>query len=254
MIMSTNEILMLILMLAFLLVVGPWHGLREKAAMKAASPQRLPGLRRSSYNWTIGLEWGVSLALVAWWILSGRGANEIGLHFAVSGWQWLAVVLSLAVAAVFAAYSWRLAGQPTDLAQVREQLGDLKLLSPHDRSELRHFAWVAVTAGICEEILYRGLLMTLLAGPLGLWPAVVVSSVVFGLGHAYQGWMGMVRTGFTGFIMALMVVFTGNLVVAMIVHAAIDLVQGRLLWSAVNAPVPEDQDGPEGTVHPQPAT
>ena len=42
--------------------------------------------------------------------------------------------------------------------------------------ELRRFGWVAVTAGVCEEILYRGLLMGALSAVIGIWPAVAVSS------------------------------------------------------------------------------
>ena len=45
---------------------------------------------------------------------------------------------------------------------------------------------VSITAGVCEELLYRGFLMAHLASFFGTWPAVL-SSLAFGIVHA--GWM-----------------------------------------------------------------
>jgi membrane protease YdiL (CAAX protease family) len=57
----------------------------------------------------------------------------------------------------------------------------------------------------------------------GLPLAVLLTNVAFGLGHAYQGREGMLKTGLVGFVMSGIVLATGSLVPAMILHAIIDL-------------------------------
>ncbi len=71
--------------------------------------------------------------------------------------------------------------------------------------------------------------MAVLPRLVGLWPAVALSSVIVGLGHAYQGVVGIAKTGTVGLVMALATVFSGSLFVAILVHAVIDLTSGRVL-------------------------
>lgn len=51
----------------------------------------------------------------------------------------------------------------------------------------------------------------------------MLTSVVFGMGHLYQGWKGIVSTGIAGLIMAGLFLLTGNLFLPMVVHAVGDL-------------------------------
>jgi membrane protease YdiL (CAAX protease family) len=235
MIFSDNTFLLTI-MLAYFVIVGPWLGYRDLAALRRLPAAALPAARCRTYSRAMIFEWSITAVLLSWWLLLGHSTGEIGLHIQVSGWQWLALAVSVVATVLFSLYSWRAAASSGDLAEVLDQIGNLTLVVPHTRAELRRFGWLSVTAGICEEILYRGLLMTALAAVIGLWPAVVVSSLVFGLGHAYQGLAGILRTSAIGLVLAMVVVLTGSLPFAMVIHAVIDLVQGRLLWTAVNTP------------------
>ena len=88
------------------------------------------------------------------------------------------------------------------------------------------FAVLSVTAGIGEEVLYRGFLIRYFSdGPwhLGLALALVVSCVSFGLAHGYQGLSGIVGTGITGGVMAIIFFITGSLWLPMALHAFLDL-------------------------------
>jgi hypothetical protein len=85
------------------------------------------------------------------------------------------------------------------------------------------------TAGFVEEFLWRGYLMTRLVDLLGkqtklAWViALVVSAVIFGLGHPYQDLAGMVKTGAAGLILGAAFLTVGrNLWPLMIAHALID--------------------------------
>ena len=61
------------------------------------------------------------------------------------------------------------------------------------------------------------------------WAAALLSSAVFGVLHAYQGWLGMVRTGMLGLLLAAAFLLSGSLWPCIVAHAILDLVAGLLL-------------------------
>jgi len=105
-------------------------------------------------------------------------------------------------------------------------LGDLAVFMPSNDRELRNFYAVSVTAGIVEEILYRGYLLWLFGLFMPVWVAAVVSSAVFGLGHSYQGLNGGIRTGLVGLALALLYVGSGSIWLPIVAHAIFDILQG----------------------------
>ena len=91
---------------------------------------------------------------------------------------------------------------------------------------LPYFA-LAVTAGLCEEFLYRGFAMAALrrAG-LAVWAVVLVSSVLFGLAHLYQGRAGLVGTLLVGAIFGSARISYHSLIPVIAWHATLDAVAG----------------------------
>jgi membrane protease YdiL (CAAX protease family) len=84
---------------------------------------------------------------------------------------------------------------------------------------------VAVSAGICEELLFRGLLIAVAAGVLGLpigW-ALVAALAAFVFDHVYQGPRAMVGIAAMGALFSATYAVTGSLLPGMVVHAAVDL-------------------------------
>jgi membrane protease YdiL (CAAX protease family) len=103
-------------------------------------------------------------------------------------------------------------------------------LLPRTGTEKLVFAWLSLAAGVGEELAYRGFLVPALALLLGSpWGAAVASSVVFGALHAYQGWLGMVRTGVLGLLLAASLIVSGSLWPAILAHAILDLLAGLVL-------------------------
>jgi len=102
----------------------------------------------------------------------------------------------------------------------------LAFILPMTQEERAWFALVSITAGICEEILYRGFLIRYLSnGPwhAGVWIAFAVASVSFGLAHGYQGLAGIIGTGVLGAVMGVIFFATGSLWLPIALHAIIDL-------------------------------
>jgi hypothetical protein len=99
-------------------------------------------------------------------------------------------------------------------------------LLPRSSVERTTFVGVALTAGICEEILYRGFGLAFLHWAIptvNLAVDVVVISLAFGAAHAYQGWSGVAATTIVGALFGLIVATTGTLFVAIAIHALFDL-------------------------------
>ena len=102
----------------------------------------------------------------------------------------------------------------------------LAYLVPSTGEERRWWWAVCITAGICEEVVYRGFLLHYfhtLPFHLSLTWALVVSSVIFGIGHLYQGVGGAVQTAVIGFVFGGIFLVTGSLLVPIVVHAVLDL-------------------------------
>jgi hypothetical protein len=97
---------------------------------------------------------------------------------------------------------------------------------PRTRRERLWGAALAVTAGVTEEIVFRGLLIAAGVGILGLpaWTAALLSAAVFGLAHRYQGPAGMANAAFAGLLFTVLYGVSGNLLSAMALHVAVDLV------------------------------
>lgn len=113
------------------------------------------------------------------------------------------------------------------------QLKEIDYLLPQSRAEIALFAGVSVTAGICEEVLFRGFLFAYLqASPWSLDPSTVilVSSAMFGIAHFGQGIKGMLLTGMIGAALGILYVVTGSLLAPIIVHILIDLRAAALCY------------------------
>ena len=104
------------------------------------------------------------------------------------------------------------------------------LLLPSTRTEkLWAVLFVAPTAALCEEFLYRGYLMSQLSQWFHSVPwAWGVSSAAFGLAHTYQRINGMLRAALLGALLAYPVVRLGNIYPSMAAHFLIDAL--ALAW------------------------
>lgn len=97
---------------------------------------------------------------------------------------------------------------------------------PRTPRERGLFAALAISAGIGEELVWRGFGLAVLQLWLPHAPTVLLVAVLaagFGWAHLYQGAAGVVITGLTGAVMAGLYVTTGSLLLPMVLHALVDL-------------------------------
>ena len=120
-------------------------------------------------------------------------------------------------------------------ASVRKQFGDMGLAGSLMPSTNPGMAWwivVSLSAGLCEEFLFRGYLIWVLAPFLGWWGAAAISASLFAIAHAYQGGRGIATAGIVGLALAGSVAIFKSLLPAIALHAWVDLSSGCIAWLA----------------------
>jgi uncharacterized protein len=101
----------------------------------------------------------------------------------------------------------------------------ISFMLPIGTQERRWWVALSIAAGICEEIICRGFLMTVARGELrmGLLLALLATSTVFGFNHLYQGGRAIVMTALVGLMLGVISILTAGLLLPMLLHAAMDL-------------------------------
>jgi membrane protease YdiL (CAAX protease family) len=177
----------------------------------------------------IASEWVYVGIVVIVGLLAGRRAASIGLtlHHLKPGAVTTALEFIVLVAGGLVATTvmiWHVG--PRVLDRLRRQVSGFIELIPRTSRERLVFAGVAVTAGICEEILYRGFgiaYLKWLFPEASRFTVIVLIGLAFGIVHLYQGPRNVILTGIVGGLFTWVTLATGTLAPAIIVHALVDL-------------------------------
>jgi uncharacterized protein len=209
-----------------LAVVVPWRG-RIRLKQLLAKPRVESRERVSLYLSTILFQW-VAVGIAGWraWA-HGYTRPELGLS---TGPNLLRTIIAGIVGTVLLAslhwMNFRRMGRLLDKLPRRVQAMATRIL-PQSATERLPFSALAITAGCCEEFLYRGFAMAAFArAGFPIWASVVVSSVLFGAAHLYQGRGGLIGTGILGLLFGAFRAYTGSLLPVAAWHAAVDIVAG----------------------------
>jgi membrane protease YdiL (CAAX protease family) len=96
---------------------------------------------------------------------------------------------------------------------------------PSNRTEIALWIVMAITAGICEETVFRGYLQQQISAWSGhVVVGVVGQAVVFGVAHAYQGWKKVALIFVWGCAFGALAWLRKGLRANMIAHAVLDIV------------------------------
>lgn len=188
----------------------------------------VPGARMRLYRYTLVVTWAMAGCVAALWLVYGRPWGSLGLELGNP----YRLAAGLAIAAVYVGFALaqqrKIAARPDLLARLSTMYRQLAPIVPGTTEERRAFGAVSITAGICEELFYRGFVMWYVAAFAGPILAILLSSLLFGFDHLYLGRSYVLRTGIGGIAFALVVLISGSLWPAMIIHATADLVSGDL--------------------------
>jgi hypothetical protein len=115
---------------------------------------------------------------------------------------------------------WQAAAGLADAVIGPSNAQSISVLLPIGWLEVSVWIMVSVTAGIVEELVFRGYLQRQLAALSGrISIAVLGQAAVFGLMHAYQGWKAVSVICFLGALFGVVAAWRGSTRPGMIVHA-----------------------------------
>jgi membrane protease YdiL (CAAX protease family) len=108
---------------------------------------------------------------------------------------------------------------------LKQHMDQLQIIAVQLSDEIP-FAGIAAMmffVGVYEEIMARGFLLTRCRVALGgIWGPILLSSFLFGLGHLYQGWIGVAQTALFGIVLAAFTVRWSTLWPAIFAHAILN--------------------------------
>ena len=196
-----------------------------------------PYTRPQKYRGTIVMLWLMAVAVIAVWFASGRPLAELGLrapstHFFIGG-----MALAIAASTALAAQVIIVQRNPKAQENVARQIeGDDRIMAflPATKAELQTFRLLSFTAGVAEEIVFRGFMLWGFAHWMHPALAAALSLAIFTAAHLYQESLGaLLRVAMIGLILTLFVMLSGSLWPAILVHIAVDLSSGEVTHLAI---------------------
>lgn len=181
------------------------------------------------YGETIVTQWILAAIFLVYWFVTDHALQDLFIFDdPLYGFQTDVLLgIGLGIASAVVIILLVIYFSETIKSKVADVLSDesIQFLIPSRLSERFLFFLVALTAGVCEEIIFRAGMLHYLEDIVSGIPLIVtgiISSVLFGLIHLYQGWKGVLQTAYIGAIFFFLFVVTGSLWVPIALHFLMD--------------------------------
>lgn len=217
-----------------------WEADSVKNAVLAGTKTRV-----RAYQEEMMFMWLPTLLLLALVAYDDISTEALGLEWQghLANWLGLAFVGTVIVYFLYSATS--LSKNAELCEQYRQAAQSHDWMLPTNKPELRWFTvGLSVSAGVCEELLFRGFLIGVLSHEVGMVMSLLVSSILFGICHLYQGWLNVLRTGVIGLFLGVLFILTESLWLVIALHALVDVYGGFVGYFLNQAPTPSAVEGP----------
>lgn len=170
--------------------------------------------------------WIGALVIVVLWLFYDRAFTAMGIRLpeAASFPHWLLLIAGFILFYMAdAMFAW-----------TSDEDHPAAAILPANWKEFAHFgSVVSLSAAICEEIVFRGFLVTYLlvfleGHPYAIPIAVVGSALVFGIVHAYQGWAALLKITLLSMLFAGLFILTKSLLLLIALHFVVDFCSGMM--------------------------
>jgi membrane protease YdiL (CAAX protease family) len=176
--------------------------------------------------------WVITLIISFVWFFSGRPLYEIGFQFPqFNGSLW--AILTLTFILMYVGESWyEIRNEAARAATKKHLQKDIPFL-PINKLELQHFAILSLTAGFCEEVIFRGYFIQYFlsftgTSPLGQFIAVTLPGVIFALSHLYQGWKAVAKIMVLAILFGYIFLATQSIWLLVVLHFLVDFIGGYM--------------------------
>jgi membrane protease YdiL (CAAX protease family) len=199
------------------------------AALGVHSPNMIPPIkpqvRIAGYIFALMLEW-----LILAFVWFGIRLRNVSLSDLIGGrWSnWQALLRDLGIVVLFFIASNLVSALLVQFLKVDPSQA-VRYMLPHGRVEAALYLLMALTAGFCEEIIFRAYLQkqfTAMTGNVGA--AVAAQGILFALFHGNQGWKFAVIIATYGWFLGALAYWRRSVRPGMVAHFAQDGLVGLL--------------------------
>jgi len=210
----------------FLVIILPLMSIKSDKISQELI-ESLPPKKHLFYTNGLMLIIGALLVLTSWNV-SERQWTELGISFPVlSGNVLILTAVLVFIYLLDITYGW------FNQKYQNERLQEMSYVIPTNWKEYRHYIFLAFAAGISEEVIFRGFLITYLSHFLSIvqygdFLSVLIPAVVFSLSHLYQGWWAVFKIMVIAILLGFIFLLSGSLLIVVIIHVGIDLISGMM--------------------------
>jgi len=201
-----------------LAALGGW-AFSAKIFMQQLSAAASPN-RARMYLLTILIEWLLFVVVLGGVRLSGASV------LLVLGDRWHSareVLRDVGIAVGFWVVAAILLWISSKLLRISGMPRNMQFMMPHGAAELTLWIALSITAGICEETIFRGYLQRQFMALTKSAPAgILLSAAAFGAAHAYQGFRFVILISLFGAMFGILAYWRGSVRPGMIAHALQD--------------------------------
>ncbi|MEY3420868.1 MAG: hypothetical protein RIR48_1157 [Bacteroidota bacterium] len=208
----------------FILIVIPALSVRSEK-MSPDLIESLPPKKHLFYSNGLMLFIG-ALLVVTSWNISERPWSALGIEWI----QQNPIVWILSITILIFYFGDILYGY-INKNYLKSRMDEMQYIIPVNWDEFKPYIFLAFSAGICEEIVFRGFLITYIFYYIGDMPygqgiAMAIPALVFSLSHLYQGWWAVLKIFIIALLFGAIFIFSGSLILVILIHIFIDLVSG----------------------------
>ena len=224
----TMYIVFFSLLLIYFTVICVWdyRDTKKKKDLAVTENEKCKG-----YGQSIMALWGATLAVFIMCFIGGIGLEEIGFRQISFNYGFWFTAVTLSISGLFFAYLLyaliSLLVPKFRESQSKQAVGGVTKYLPRSKKAKWLFSLLALSAGVCEEIIFRGFFLFLFFAIFPNAPVylvVLIPILLFGIGHAYQGLQGIMGTALLGAFFICLYLVTDSLIFPILLHFLNDLI------------------------------
>lgn len=179
-----------------------------------------PELKKSMYVQSVIFQWIMVGLILLSLFYNGDELSSIGLGFLDQPF----LIAGLFGGSFLSLWIFANFDIPTlNLEKFRQRYKDVMFLIPTNQKEHNWAVVLSFTAGICEEIIFRGFTFWQLTQFLPIIPSILIVNLLFALSHFATKMKNMLLAFTFGIFWSITFIWTGSLWLAMLMHIIIDL-------------------------------
>jgi len=219
---------------AMLLYVGvyPYSGYRQTKNMRQ-NAVNIEADKSGLYKQSMIISWIPALFITTIILLDGHTLSSLGLSLKLKKdtcfSKWVVIITLVSCLVYFCYLIYIIVAVKLDSQKrakyAKEIPDELKVVLPVTQKEKKWWQAMALSAGITEELQYRGYLffaISLLFSNCSIWIVWIISSLIFGIGHVYQG-KEAIKPLLAGFYFGFVYIVAGSILPTILLHFLQDL-------------------------------